>query len=181
MFPHNTCRVCQKKFFLRKIVSAILIESKSIPDIATVSKQCNMCRNTVRHNLVTLGKELINTMSLGDMKNTDGLTAFSPPSLELTYLWLLRGKLLLGQGVAVLQIFHNGDERLHTARRLRSLVLRALESYAVARRNSDTQIGFNLGNRRHTAPRCETSSSFRIPLPDCSCSGLAPWLRELFY
>ena len=95
MFPADDCPVCKKKLFIcqEKIVEAILIGSKTITDVNTVS---NMCRNTVRHNLITLGKELTNNMSLEEMRATVAFfvtskTAFSIPFLELTYLRLLRG------------------------------------------------------------------------------------------
>ncbi|CAE7239170.1 unnamed protein product [Symbiodinium sp. CCMP2592] len=151
VFPSDECPVCQKKLFIRqeKIVEAILIGSETITDVNTASKQCNMCRNTVRHNLVTLGKELVNTMSLEEMRTTGAFfvtskTAFSIPFLELTYLRFLRGKLAPGQEAAVLQLYHVGDDRLPTGRRLRELLLRALEGFAVAQRTPKQASNFNM-------------------------------------
>ena len=142
VFPHDVCPVCKRKLFTRKnkIVNAILVGSESITDVATVSKQCNRCRHTVRRNVVTLGRELINTMSLDDMRSSGvffvtSKTGFTIPFLELTYLRLLRGNLSPGQEAAVQRIYHKKSQGLPSGRRLRELLLRAVEGFAVAQRN----------------------------------------------
>ena len=98
----------------------------------------------------TIGKELLKCLSLDQMKDAGALfipskTAFTIPYLEMTYLRLLRGKLSPGQEGAVVHLHHNADHRLPSSRRLRELLLRALEAYAVARRSPSVPMQFNLG------------------------------------
>ena len=91
-------------------------------------------------------------MSLEDMRSTGAFfvtskTVFSIPFLELTYLRLLQGRLPPEQEAAVLQqIYHNGEDRLPTGRRLQELLLRAIEGFAVAQRTPKEAISFNIGN-----------------------------------
>ena len=135
VFPNKECPACGKALFQRKDVrcDSILIGSESISDIDSILKICNRCRTNVRHNIMFLRGEKINTMTYNEMAGSGVLfvnskTAFAMEYLHLTYLRLLRGRLAPGQEASVLELYHEGDSRLLHKQNTRDYLLHALEA-----------------------------------------------------
>ena len=151
VFPNKECPACGKALFQRKDVrcDAILIGSESISDIDSMLKICNRCRTNVRHNMMFLRSEKINTMTYNEMASSGVLfvnskTACAMDYLHLAYLRLLRRRLAPGQEANVLELYHQGDSRLLHKQNTRDYLLHALEAFALAKRTPDEVVQFNL-------------------------------------
>ena len=117
----------------------------------------------------------MNAMSWGDMKKTGAYfvtskTAFSMPYLELLYLRLQRGKLAPGQEAAVLQLYHKDSDVLPTGRRLRELLLHALESFAVSKRTPSVPVEFNIN---YPATYCTKMNDILLFEPDTGVDAIS--------
>ena len=171
IYPGDDCPVCGMRLYTRKdkAVCAVLLGGETITDVKTYPKVCNRCRNTTRYNLVTVGKETLNCMSLDEMKQCGALfitskTAFSFSYLEMTYIRLLRGKLAPGQESSILHIYHSEDTRMPTSRRLREFLLHALEAYAVAKRTPSVAVQFNMSYPASAVTK--VGKVITLPCPD---------------
>ncbi|CAE7244131.1 comta [Symbiodinium sp. CCMP2592] len=65
---------------------AILIGSESITDIDSILKICNRCRTNVRHNMMFLRGEEINTMTYNEMASSGVLFVISRTAFAMDYL-----------------------------------------------------------------------------------------------
>ena len=121
----------------------------------------------VRHNIMFLRGEKINTMTYKEMASSGVLfvnskTALAMDYLRLTYLRLLRGRLAPGQEASVLELYHEGDSRLLHKQNITDYLLHALEAFALAKRTPDEVVQFNLA---HPAKQYTIHKDFLFPPP----------------
>ena len=146
------CSFCQRALICkrsRSIAQGRLFSSESITAIASQVKYCPKCRLYMRCNFVWLGGQKINCMTFNQLQKS-GLyfvtsnTAFTMKYLELCYLRLLRAKTSPGQKAAVRNIADGDHVEMFWSDSLRKHLLHALEGYAVAKRQPDKVVEFNL-------------------------------------
>ena len=146
------CSFCQRALICKKsrsIAQGRLFSSESITAIASQAKYCPKCRLYMRCNFVWLGGQKINCMTFNQLQKS-GLyfvtsnTAFTMKYLELCYLRLLRAKTSPGQEAAVRNIADGDHVEMFWSDSLRKHLLHALEGYAVAKRQPDKVVEFNL-------------------------------------
>ena len=90
VFPDKECPACGKALLQRKDVQcdAILIGSESITDSDSILQMCNRCRTNVRHNIMFLRGEKINTMTYNEMASSGALFVNSLTTFAMDYLHL---------------------------------------------------------------------------------------------
>ena len=92
-------------------------------------------------------------------------TGFAFSYVEVSYLRLLRGKLSPGQEVAVQHIYHGDEAALPSPRRLRELLLHAIEAYAVAKRAPTCAMQFHVNYPASYATKVGHVLTFPSPEP----------------
>ena len=146
------CRFCQSNLVCktsRSVAAGRLFSSESITGVASQAKYCPKCRVYIRANFIWLGGQKVNCMSFNQLLRS-GLyfvttnTAFTMKYLELCYLRLLRAKTSPGQEAAVRSIADANHEEMFWSDSLRKHLLHAIEGYAVAKRQPEQVVEFNL-------------------------------------
>ena len=152
-FLRDVCPVCEKATLYssqNEVCQAIVIGSEELTNAGLLRKRCWSCNNTMRHNILTLGKETLNCTTFQEMEQSGVLfitakTGFSMKYLHLTYLRLMRAKAAPGQEAAVLSIFHKEDDRMFWRQQTtRDHLLHALEAWAIAKAKPSEVLQFNL-------------------------------------
>ena len=136
------------------VATASLYGSETVTTVYSKRKECSWrkCRRVFRPNFVWEHGEKINTLTYNQMCSmgvyfVNDAEAYTMEYLHLTYLRLARGKMAVGQEVAVRVIYHEDEEGMEAhSRRMRDNLLHALEGWALARRSPDEVVKYNVNH-----------------------------------
>ena len=152
--PFTTCSVCKGILTTRsdeRPSECTIVGSESFDIAKTYRKECAhwKSRSTHRANFAYQEGAKINTLTFEQMKELGFYLVtkkfgFTFKYLELSFLRLLRGNLASGQEASVRDILAKNETKMITPRRFQSHLMRALEGYAVAQRNPNKVIPFNV-------------------------------------
>lgn len=171
--PCTTCSLCKRILTTRfdeRPSECTIVGSESFDIAKTHRKECThwKCRSTHRANFAYQEGAKINTLTFEQMKElgfylVTKKCGFTFKYLELSFLRLLRGNLASGQEASVRDTLAKNETKMITPRRFQSHLMRALEGYAVAQRNPNKVIPFNVD---HPASFFKfTSNSLLFPSP----------------
>lgn len=152
--PCTTCSLCKGILITRsdeRPSECTIVGSESFDIAKTYRKECTYwkCRTTHRANFAYQDGAKINTLTFEQMKELGFYLVtkkfgFTFKYLELSFLRLLRGNLASGQEASVRAILAKNETKMISPKRFQPHLMRALEGYAVAQRNPNKVIPFNV-------------------------------------
>ena len=153
-YQGKRCPICDGTLFAsaanNSYVTATCFSSEQLRLVRSQSTRCNLCKTSIRHNIMWLGGQKINCMSFQELEAAgvyfvSQKTCFTMAYLRLCYLRLLRAKTTPGQEAAVRFLAsENHPLQFWQEHSLRDHLLHALEGYAIAQETPDKVVDYNL-------------------------------------